>query len=152
MRASAALLAVLAAAVLAGGASANSTATVSLVGCILAHGQASVPAGSTVDVRFGWATSNRGLDEAFLRDVTTTASVDGSPVANADSYWTTPAYQGPNPTTWVTNWLYPTGVTLGSDETLTISIDVNAAHPVPDGFGNTASADVFSGTCTITGS
>jgi hypothetical protein len=143
--------AMIAAAIIATGAAA-APVTVSIVGCVLVHGgQETVPAGSTVSFRFGWGTRTKELSELFLRTVTVSASVDGTPVANADSYWTDPVYTG---TAWLTNWLYPTGVTLEAGDTMVLTFDAVLSHPVADGFGRpTPGGSIFGGpaTCTVTG-
>lgn len=153
-----------AAGALAGSAGADpGNVTVSLVACILAHGgHATVPAGSTVSVRFGWAARTAGLDEAFVRDIDIAASVDGTPVADTASYWGQPtaADLGGGLHGYIVNWLYPTGVTLGSGQSLTFVFDGELAHPITDGFtsaqggGRVPAGDILGGqdTCTVTAS
>jgi hypothetical protein len=147
----AAVAAAVVAATFSVGAASAEPATVSLVACVLVHGgTATVPAGSTVTFRFGWLTREEALAEQFLQVVDVTASVDGVPVADANSYWTDPASTGSG---WLTNWLYPTGITLGAGDSLTLTWDATLSHPVADGFGGVASDDVFGApvTCTVTG-
>ena len=69
-------------------AGANTAVTVSLVNCYFNQGgNATVPAGSDVYVRVGWGESNRGRVRDFLNAQTTTADVNGTPVANASNLW-----------------------------------------------------------------
>src|SRR3954452_5389843 len=66
----------------------SSPVEVSLPGCYFANGgQATVPAGSAVTARVTWAENNRGRVQDFLNAQTTTADVNGSPVANASKLW-----------------------------------------------------------------
>src|SRR5437588_8680685 len=79
-----AALLVLAAAV----ASAAAAATTSIPLPLCANGGTiNVPAGNTIDLRFGEAAKNRGLVQDFLNAQRTTLSVNGVAVANLDSYF-----------------------------------------------------------------
>jgi hypothetical protein len=136
------------------GATSATPVTVSLVSCVFGGGgNATVPAGSQVTVRIGWADINRGLVQDFLNAQTTTATVNGSPVANASSYW------GPISDNNVTFWLYDTGVVLGAGDTMTVTADVSLSHPIPGGKDDeghplfNGPGSIFGGpiTCTITG-
>jgi len=125
-------------------------------------GQATVPAGSMVTFQSGWVTANRGLDEAFLNAVTVTASVNGTQIPNANSYWGAPEPFTPpeGGTAWVTFWTYPTGITLGAGQSLTFTTDWTLSHQIASGDvippkGGTLhiSAGSMFGTisCTVTG-
>jgi hypothetical protein len=145
---------------LAGTAAAAPT-TVSIVGCTLVHGgSVTVPAGSTVSFRFSWGARTAGLDEAFVNDVNIAATVDGTPVADTGSYWGEPQLTVfPNGDSgYLVTWLYPTGITLGAGDTMTLVFQGVLDHPITDGFttaegGGVASGDVLGGqdTCTVTG-
>ena len=152
--------AVAAAGVLAGTAVSATDTTVSIVGCTEAHGgNVTVPAGSTISFRLGWVARSTGLDEAFLRDITTTATVDGTPVADADSYWSQPVATTTQSGSkaYEVDWLYPTGITLESGQSLTLTFQGELARPITDGFqsqggGRAPAGDLLGGhdTCTVT--
>jgi hypothetical protein len=104
------------------------TATVSLASCSANGGSATVPAGSTVTLRLGNGFRSRGLALAFLRDVTVTASVDSTPVANPNQYWSAPSLISG---LWVVFWTYPTGITLTNPgDSLTASFQETLTHSV----------------------
>jgi hypothetical protein len=149
--------AMLATGVFAVNATADSPTTVSIINCVLQHGgQVTVPAGSTISFRIGWAAKTASLDSAFLKDLTLNATVDGSPIADAMSYWSTPAPTVINGNSaYLTTWLYPTGITLQSGDSLTLVWNGVLRHPITDGFGNRAPAGDFLGgddTCIVTAS
>jgi hypothetical protein len=132
--------------------------TVSIVGCVLVHGgSATVSAGSDVTFHFGWVSKKSALSGVFLKAETTTAAVDGNPIANADAYWSAP-YIDPATGNSVTDWTYDTGTTLGAGDSLTLTFDITLAHAVADGFnkkeggnGPASAGTLISGTCTVTG-
>jgi hypothetical protein len=64
------------------------TQTISIVDCYFNHGgSVTVPAGTEVIFRLGWADKNRGFLKQFLAAQTTTAVLDGDAVANASDIW-----------------------------------------------------------------
>lgn len=139
------------------GAAAPVSETVSIFGCLGNGGQATVAAGSTVTFRGGWEDNQLGFIKNFLNDVTVTASVNGTQIANANSYWSTPEVFTPEPgvTGWITWWTYPTGITLGAGQSLTFATDWVLSHPLASGFpqGQVIPAgSVFGGpiSCTVT--
>jgi hypothetical protein len=95
-----------------------------------------------------------GQLQSFLRSQSTTASVDGAPVANASDLWSAPS---DDPAPWVTFWTYDTGVLADPGDSLTVTWQVTLSHPVPyrdpdlgilfDGPGDVYPADA---SCTIT--
>ncbi|MGE5287482.1 MAG: hypothetical protein ACM3ML_09820 [Micromonosporaceae bacterium] len=130
----------------------------SIFACWENGGQATVPAGSTVTFQGGWADSNLGLIKNFLNDVTVTASVNGTQIANANSYWSAPEVFTPEPgvTAWATFWTYPTGITLSTGQSLTFTTDWVLSHPVVTLLGGRAmipAGSLFGGpiSCTVTG-
>jgi hypothetical protein len=154
------LATIVAAASTAATASAATPVTVSIYGCAFVdHGAMTVPEGSTVTFRSGWATTNRGFTQMFLEAVTTTASIDGTPIADAAGYWSTPAKAGGPDFPWLTLWTYPTGVTLGAGDSVTLSTDWVLSHTVLDGsttdgeLNHIPAGSVFGGpvSCTVTG-
>ena len=139
-------------------AAASTSTTVSFIGCWENGGQVTVPAGSTVTLQDGWATPNRGQVQAFLQDVTVTASINGTQIANANGYWSAPEVFTPQPgvTAWVTWWAYPTGITLGAGEGMTFTTDWVLSHPLSAvGFahGVIPAGSLYGGpiSCTVTG-
>ena len=100
--------------------------------CFLHGGSETVPAGSQVDLTIAWTTKTRGLEDTFLDAVTTVASVDGNPIANANSYFGAPT--GDNTDGWLMRWTYPTGITLASGQTMTVSFDWILAYEITDGY------------------
>jgi hypothetical protein len=107
----------------------------------------------------------------FLKDVTVTASVDGTQIANANSYWSAPEPFPPaGPKALTTVWTYPAGITLGAGQSMIFATDWVLAHaigavpnvlgpmtPPPPwgvfGGGATPAGSIIGGpiTCTITG-
>jgi hypothetical protein len=107
---------------------AASTVTVSLVSCAANGGSATVPAGSTVTLRVGNGFQSRGNAVVFLKDVTVTASVNGTPVANPNQYWSAPSLIS---SLWVVFWTYPTGIALiNPGDSLTASFQETLTHSV----------------------
>jgi hypothetical protein len=141
--------------------SASSPTVIRFFGCVYLHGgSVSVPAGTPVVLQAGWAAKTRGLIEDFLHTVTTTAALNGDPVTNADSLWTSP-----DPTTdapyWSTWQFYPGG-TLAAGQSVTLTLDWTVSHPYWDGVTlnpdgshavTAAGGSVTGGpvTCTVTG-
>ena len=161
------LVALCAAALLAGLAASEASATtrppgVAIAGCKQNGGQATVPAGTDVVIVVGWVAARRGLDFAFLHDVTETAGdgtglplVDGVAIADPHQYWNAPIPYT-DATGWVTWWVYDTGITLASGQTMTVDLNLVGSHPLTDGFDPRAgveSAGPFLAPtlCTITG-
>jgi hypothetical protein len=151
------LLALLVAAVVApvADARAGSTAVVGATRCALDGGTATVAAGSTVTVRWGWAAASRGLVEDFLRAQQTTISVNGAPAADISG-----SYQAPSGN-WRTDVFYPTGVMLAAGKSLTFTLRVTTSHRLHDGLAFEESTSgkprfaeagtLFAVTCTLTG-
>ncbi len=155
--------AVLLAGVAASEASASTKPTgVSIVGCKVNGGQATVPAGTDVVIFVGWVAARYGLDLAFLHDVTETAGdgtglplVDGVPIADPHQYWNAPI-PTTGPTGWATWWVYDTGITLASGQTMTVDLNLVLAHPITDGLDPRAGVApagplLAPRLCTITG-
>jgi hypothetical protein len=114
----------------------STSVTVGIFTCgVRDNGQFTVPAGSTVTFKLGWFQNNIGAIYNFLHAVTVTASVNGTPVANANSYFTAPEPQPPDaPGNWITWWIYPTGITLAAGQSLTLTnYDWVLSHPLADG-------------------
>ncbi len=108
-------------------AGASSPVTVGLVGCyFLGGGQATVPAGSDVTVRFTWGESNRGRVQDFLNAQTTTADVNGTPIAGASGLW------GPIQDA-ASTWRAFAGTLTNPGDSVTVHFQVNLAHVVSEG-------------------
>jgi hypothetical protein len=153
----AAMTAAVVAGAFAGSSKADTPTTVSLVGCIFLHGgQVTVPAGSTISFRITEGARTAGLNEDFLRALDLNVSVDGASVADPMSYWSDPTAGTVNGTDGsLTTWLYPTGITLQSGDSLTNVWNGVLTRPVPDGFGPVTPAGDWLGgndTCTVTAS
>ncbi len=112
-------------------AGASSPVSVSLSTCYFANGgQATVPAGSDVTVRFGFGWSNLGRGQNFLNAQTTTAEINGTPIAGASSLW------GPlqkNGTLWVTFWSAFAGTLANPGDSVTVHFQINLSRAVPTG-------------------
>ncbi len=114
-------------AALVGAGTANAaTVQVSVVGCYYNHGgQVTVPAGSDVTFNFGLVWANKGTALNFEQAQTTTASLNGSAVANASSLWAAPV---PFPTTsdWIAPWSLSAGtVDAGHPAAMTMQVSVS---------------------------
>lgn len=144
--------------------SASAPTVVGLNGCFYSNGGSdTVPGGATVVVRAGFAAKTRGLMEDFLHDVTTTASLNGVPIANPDLLWTSPSPDTTDPY-WSSWQFYPVGI-LSAGQSVTLTLNWTLSHPYwdgvtlnPDGSHGASGpgVNVWTGTtapatCTITG-
>jgi hypothetical protein len=113
------------------GVAAADPVTVSYAGCVFGNGgSATVPADSAVSIRFGWSAVTKAQVESFLKAVTTYASVDGTSVASANSYFSSPAMTTGG---WLTFWTYPTGRSLASGQSMTVTLNFYLSRKVPTG-------------------
>jgi hypothetical protein len=125
-----------------GVASAASPVTVSVVGCYYnLGGNTTVPAGSEVIFRVGWADKNRGYVKSFLKSQTTTADIDGTPVANASGLW------GPitkvDKKFYVTFWRTSGGTLANPGDSVTINYQVTLNQAVSGTDPNTGKHTKF---------
>jgi hypothetical protein len=159
MRRAALAAVVIAAATLASTAQA-AVATVTPSSCaVFFGGSVTRPAGSTITVRQGIAEQERGILTAFLREQSATVSINGGAPVDLSRSWSDPAQ--PPLGGWVSFVEYPTGITLGVGDSLTIAFSVTLAHGLPEvlnpagGFGAGQPAFNEPGTttwtCTVTG-
>lgn len=117
---------------------------------------------STITFQAGWGARNRGLVQDFLHSVTVTASTrfdsgPATPIADTASHW---GPIGPDPTTpdnSASLWAYPTGVTLGQGDSVTLTMDWTLSHGISDGFSKYQAGDLFPqlglpspASCTVT--
>ena len=90
-----------------------------------AIGAASVSA-APVTVRFGWGENNRGRVQDFLNAQTTTADVNGTPIAGASGLWGPIQDSG-------TTWLASAGTLANPGDSVTVHFQINLAHVVSEG-------------------
>ena len=123
-------VAALAAAFGAGPASAANV-RVGLASCYFSHGgQVTVPAGSTVTFFLGFVTISKGAAKSFEDAQTTTATLNGSPVADASSLFAEPVQFGPQD--WIAPLFIPGGTLVNAGDQTTLSnLQVSLSHPVP---------------------
>jgi hypothetical protein len=108
------------------------TVTVSMVDCYFNHGgNVTVPAGSEVIFRIGWAENNRGRVQDFLNAQTTTADIDGTPVANASGIWG--PIQKINKKFYLTWWQVSAGTLANPGDSVTINYQITLSRAVPEG-------------------
>lgn len=149
--------AALAVAVLGVSSARAATQEISIVGCYYNHGgSVTVPAGTEVVFRVGWADKTAGYVRQFLNSQTTTAKIDGNPVANASGLWG--AIQKVDKKTYITFWRKSAGTLAAPGDsthidyqtTLTKSItgiDPNTNKPTRFGPGPIFPSDFG---CTVT--
>jgi hypothetical protein len=139
-------------------------ATVGGFGCILGNGQRTVPAGSTIVIRFGFIDVNRGELTNLLHDQTTTSSLNGGAPIDVSGLYATPTKNTDG--SWETLALFNTGITLANPgDTMSFTLTVSLAHvfaevlngPVGFALGFTPGPPNFSGpgaivdgSCTVT--
>ena len=115
------------AALVASTAGASTPVTVSLAGCYFSNGgHATVPAGSDVTVKFGWSESNHGRIQDFLNAQTTTAAVNGTPIAGASGLW------GPIQDD-ATTWRAFAGTLANPGDSMRVDFQVTLSHVVSEG-------------------
>ena len=136
------------------------TVVVAATNCALVHGgQATVPAGSTVTVRMGFAEETRGILEALLEAQTTSLTVNGSST-DVSNLFSAP-YQRPNGS-WATDAFYDTTITLAAGQSLTFTQETTFSHAFPEvllpTFDSSPGVPVMNAagpqpplTCTVTG-
>jgi hypothetical protein len=121
-------------------------------------GHLTVPAGSTIVIRQGVSEQTLGILHSYLNAQTTTISVNGTTVDVSDA-WPIPARRPQGD--WATFITYPTGITLGAGESLTVVWVTTLAHVVPEVFNPAAGGEpgqpLFNAgsvtyTCTVTAS
>jgi len=152
------LVAFVATALFAAIGAAPASPAVGFVACVFASGGATtVPAGTPVTVQLGVAWSNRGRAQDFVNAQTTSASVNGTPIAGASSLWGAPEPVGD---AWATFWRAPLGVLSNPGDSFVVELQITLQHPIPGGRDPVTGKQLFSGpgnllpagftTCTIT--
>src|SRR5215204_896419 len=110
---------------------------VSVASCVEEGGERTVPAGSRIVLRFGWAAKNKGLVQAFLNAQTSTISLNGAaPIDVSDSYSAIeklPAGVIPEGGS-VSRVRHDTGVALSAGESLQADVTIVVSNPVIDFF------------------
>jgi hypothetical protein len=101
-------------------ASAATQSPVNALGCFSAGGQASIPAGTEVEVRLGNVLKNRGLATDFRMMQTTTLSINGGSTIDISGFWGTPEPLTLDPygDVWRTRVIYDTGIVLGQGDSM----------------------------------
>jgi hypothetical protein len=149
-------VATLAALVGVGAGSAATPVTVSLLTCYAHGGFATVPAGSDVTVRLGWSEQTRGRVQSFLGKQATTATLNGSSVANASSLWGAPEAIGNG---YVSFWRLSAGTLANAGDTAVIGFQISLSDPIAEGKDPVTGKQIFAGPgdvlpadfgCTIT--
>jgi hypothetical protein len=119
-------------------------------------GTQTVPAGSTITIRQGFSEQTLGILIAFLNAQTSTVSINGTSV-DVSNAWSAPAKTAAGD--YSTRIAYPTGITLGAGDSLSIVWMTTLAHVVPEVFnpaaGGSAGMPSFNQgsityTCTVT--
>ena len=128
-----------------------------------------IPGGTELVLRMGWAVKNQAQARIFLANQSLTWTVSGGDQATVSHVpnpqygdltgWTGPDYQevlaeGKLQKVWLSNYLMPTGVMVAVGETVTVSYTLTASAKTDDGFGNKFNAfeTMSSGsTCTVSG-
>src|SRR4051812_45009757 len=136
------LAAALAVAVLSATSARAATQEISIVGCYYNHGGSqTVPAGTEVVFRVGWADKNRGYVKQFIDNQTTTATINGNPVANASGLW------GPITKTdkkfYVSFWRDSAGTLANPGDSTTINYQVTVNKAVSGTDPNTGKHTKF---------
>lgn len=103
--------------------------------CQNAGGRQTVPAGSTITIRQGFSEQTLGILTAFLKAQTSTVSVNGTTV-DLSNAWPAPVKTPAGD--YLTVIDYPTGITLGAGDSLSIVWVTSLAHIVPEVFNPAA--------------
>jgi hypothetical protein len=102
--------------------------------CYANHGGAmTVPAGSQITVRQGFAEQTRGILTAFLQAQTSAIVLGGTTVDVTDAF-----SLEQRPGDWVSFVTYETGITLGAGDSLSIVWHTTLDHVVPEVFNPAA--------------
>jgi hypothetical protein len=101
-------------------ASAATQSPVNALGYFSAGGQATIPAGTEVEVRLGNVLKNRGLATDFRMMQTTTLSINGGSTIDISGFWGTPEPLTLDPygDVWRTRVIYDTGIVLGQGDSM----------------------------------
>jgi len=126
----------------AGAGSAATPATVSLLACYDGGGSTTVPAGSDVTIRIGWGQENVGLVRDFLNNQSTTATLDGSPIANASARWSAPQALPPFS---VSVWLSPVKTLANPGDSMSLTMQISLRNPIPQGRDPDTGKQIFAG-------
>jgi hypothetical protein len=143
------LVGLVAAALAGSGSAAAATAIVPPLRCANNGGQITVPAGSEVAIRDGWAATTRHLDLQFVDAQKTWLFVDGRR-SNISHQWANPVFD-PTFDVWISWLVYPTGVTLGAGDSLTFRYVLTLRESVFDGWSTYPAGTLADISCTVTG-
>jgi len=143
-------------------ASAATATRVNALNCALAGGQATIPAGTEVEVGLGTIWGNRGLTTDFLHSQRTSVSINGGAAIDTSDAWSQPEpiNLAPFGDAWITRHTYDTGVVLGQGDSMHFQMVLDEPHLLLDllVFVNGDSGQpvlfqpaVYTYDCTVTG-
>ena len=123
----------------------------SLAACSFGGGQTTVPAGSTVAVTLGLTELTRGSLNSLLQAQTVTATVNGSPIANAGRLWgPVVPYEGYG---YATFWRYTDGTLANAGDQVSFTFEIILARPWRSSVGtfvNRGDSLIGQLSCTVT--
>jgi hypothetical protein len=139
--------------------------TISTGTCVLVSGgQVTVPAGSTIFVRYGDADVSRGMVTDWLQAQTTTLTLNGGVPIDVSGLFGPPTQRPAGD--WVSVLSYPTGITLTNPgDSLTFTVTTTLSHLFAEEFNGPVGFEAgyepgppffsgpgvyFTGTCTVT--
>jgi hypothetical protein len=111
-------------------ASATSTSRVNALICAEAGGQATIPAGTEVEVALGVLVRNLGLATDFIHMQRTTIAINGGSPLDISSLWSRPQLITLDPygSIWLTRVVDDTGVVLAQGETMHFQFVLDEPH------------------------
>lgn len=111
-------------------ASAVTTSRVNALSCADAGGQATIPAGTEVEVALGVLVRNRGLATDFMHMQRTTIAINGGTAIDISGFWSAPQIITLDPygDIWLTRVIYDTGVVLGQGEAMHFQFVLDEPH------------------------
>jgi hypothetical protein len=112
-------------------------------------GAQNVPAGTKLGILEHWGAKTPAQIRQFRRYATITASVDGVPVSNPNSYWGA-AYYSANNEQWQTTWTY-VGPRVVRDRAIVVKTHLTFSRPIDDGYDHWPKGPLEQITCTLTG-
>ena len=124
---------------------------VNIQGCVSIYGgQEDVPRGKNINLTMGWGAKTQNRSNQFLQRVTTTASIDGTPISYPDSYWSAPELNSDG--NWYVYWTVPAGK-LVHGQSMVVSLQWKFSRSVSDGYNTYPKGKFFHPAlhCTITG-
>jgi hypothetical protein len=130
-------------------ARADGASVVGAYGCWAGGGQVTRPAGTEIEVRFGWAATTQGLVRNYLGAQTTALVVNGGAAQDVSGDYGPIAPYGTS--YWASFVQEPTGVVLAPGESMTFVLAVTLSHLITDGISQAGPGTLGVFTCTVTG-